>query len=99
MVPFDGVRGVGVSLNIKNERVHALAREAARLTGKTQTSAIEEALERLIADRRRDEGAAAREARIDQVFAEIDALPITAAHREETRRQMDDMYDEQGLPR
>ena len=57
-----------MSLNIKNERVHALAREAARVTGKTQTGVIEEALERLLkeygdegpvaADRRRRLGAA-----------------------------------------
>ena len=33
-----------MGLNIENERVHALAREAARVTGKSQTSAIEEAL-------------------------------------------------------
>jgi antitoxin VapB len=39
-----------MSLNIKNERVHALAREAARRTGKTQTSVIEEALRRLLAE-------------------------------------------------
>jgi antitoxin VapB len=39
-----------MSLNIKNERVHALAREAARRTGKNQTSVIEEALENLLAN-------------------------------------------------
>ena len=39
-----------MSLNIKNEHVHALAREAALLTGRSQTSVIEEALERLLAD-------------------------------------------------
>ena len=39
-----------MSLNIKNERVHELAREAARRTGKSQTRVIEEALEKLLAD-------------------------------------------------
>ena len=33
-----------MSLNIKNERVHELAREAARRTGMNQTSVIEAAL-------------------------------------------------------
>ncbi len=39
-----------MGLNIKNEHVHALAREAARRTGRSQTSAIEAALTRLLAD-------------------------------------------------
>jgi len=33
-----------MGLNIKNERVHDLARRAARVTGLSQTSVIEEAL-------------------------------------------------------
>ncbi|MGH3425128.1 MAG: type II toxin-antitoxin system VapB family antitoxin, partial [Nocardioidaceae bacterium] len=37
-----------MSLNIKNERVHDLAREAAQRTGRTQTSVIEEALAQLL---------------------------------------------------
>jgi antitoxin VapB len=37
-----------MGLNIKNERVHRLAREAARVTGRTQTGAIEEALVKLL---------------------------------------------------
>ena len=31
-----------MALNIKNEHVHQLARQAAELTGKSQTAAIEE---------------------------------------------------------
>lgn len=54
-----------MSLNIKNERVHALAREAARVTGKTQTSAIEEALELLLKNYGSDPVAADRERRLD----------------------------------
>ena len=37
-----------MSLNIKNERVHLLAREAASRTGKSQTKVVEDALELLI---------------------------------------------------
>lgn len=39
-----------MSLNIKNERVHALARQAAELTGRSQTGAVELALEQLLRD-------------------------------------------------
>lgn len=39
-----------MGLNIKNERVHELARRAAKCTGRTQTGAIELALERLLAE-------------------------------------------------
>ena len=45
-----------MSLNIKNEHVHDLVREAARRTGKSQTSVVEEALRRsqaVLAERRR----------------------------------------------
>ncbi|MGB3685928.1 MAG: type II toxin-antitoxin system VapB family antitoxin [Ornithinimicrobium sp.] len=37
-----------MSLNIEGEHVHALAKEAARRTGRTQTSVIEAALTRPI---------------------------------------------------
>lgn len=78
-----------MSLNIKNERVHALAREAARLTGKNQTSVIEEALVRLLAELDR----AARNARAEEILKAMqDAVaggpPVDS----------DFLYDENGLP-
>ncbi len=39
-----------MSLNIKSEQVHALAREAANRTGQSQTSVVAEALTRLLED-------------------------------------------------
>ncbi len=39
-----------MSLNIKNERVHELVREAARRTGRSQTSVVEAALEAYLRD-------------------------------------------------
>jgi antitoxin VapB len=87
-----------MSLNIKNERVHALAREAARRTGKSQTSVIEEALERLLADLSQEDDEVARRARLDALMREIEA-ETTDADREATRRFMQEMYDEHGLPR
>lgn len=85
-----------MSLNIKNERVHDLARRAAQVTGKTQTGAIEEALERLLAERGDPE--AERQARLDVLWQEISA-DATDADRAATQRVMDDLYDEAGLPR
>jgi len=85
-----------MSLNIKNERVHALAREAAELTGTTQTGAIEQALERLIAEHRA--GQASRRDRALEWYAQHQAT-ITDAHRQDVRDAQDEMYDEHGVPR
>jgi antitoxin VapB len=41
---------VDVSLNIKNEETHRLVRELAELTGQSQTSAVEDAVRRRIAE-------------------------------------------------
>lgn len=85
-----------MSLNIKNERVHALAQEAARRTGKTQTSVIEEALERLLAELDRTGAEEARRRRVDFLLADMHAR-VT----DEDRAVMstDILYDEEtGLP-
>lgn len=79
-----------MGLNIKNERVHALAREAAAMTGGTQTSAIELALERLLA-----------ELTAQRTRADIDSL-VRDLQQDIDRRGglgADGLYDEAGLPR
>lgn len=78
-----------MGLNIKNDRVHDLAREAARRTGRNQTSAIELALERLLADLRRESTDAAR----------VDL--IHSMQRAAANADLDTgfLYDEDGLPR
>lgn len=86
-----------MSLNIKNDRVHALAREAARRTGKSQTSIIEEALMRLLADLDAPE-ADERLGQVDLVLERVDAV-MTDEIRAAIRRDLDDLYDESGLPR
>lgn len=78
-----------MALNIKNERVHALAREVARRTGRTQTSAIELALEKLLADLGDASSDAARRRRIEHV-------QYLAA---DVSLDVEDLYDEAGLPR
>lgn len=78
-----------MGLNIKNDRVHALAREAARRTGRNQTSAIELALERLLADLEHgaDDGA-----RLELIHSMQRAA---TGHAFDT----DELYDAEGLPR
>jgi antitoxin VapB len=86
-----------VSLNIKNPRVHDLAREAARLTGKSQTSVIEQALERLLAELRDPSQADARRQRLDLLFSEIRAT-VSDEDRVAMKTVAEEMYDENGLP-
>jgi antitoxin VapB len=83
-----------VSMNIKNERVHELAREAARRTGRSQTSVVEAALEAYLAGL--DSTRSARAERLREVLADFDDL-LTDADR--TAMTADDLYDEVGLPR
>lgn len=86
-----------MSLNIKNERVHALAREAARRTGTTQTSVIEQALEQLLASLDSAPEEEARRARLSALMAEIRDT-TTGEDRTAAKRVMQDLYDDHGLP-
>ena len=86
-----------MSLNIKKDAVHALARTAAARSGLSQTSVIEEALTLYLAqlgdpadtdERRRRAGML-----IEQLAASLD---------DKDRARLldtDDLYDEAGLPR
>lgn len=78
-----------MALNIKNERVHALAREVAQRTGRSQTSAIELALEKLLADLEDPSSDLARRRRIEHVQDLAAGADLNA----------EDLYDEAGLPR
>ncbi|MGI8949334.1 MAG: type II toxin-antitoxin system VapB family antitoxin [Ornithinimicrobium sp.] len=83
-----------MGLNIKNERVHTLARDVARRTGRTQTSAIELALSRLIEELDRQEGEAARRERVQATVADMQARVARA----NVDLAADDLYDGAGLP-
>lgn len=88
-----------MSLNIKNEKVHALAREAARLTGKTQTGVIEQALEEFVARLSADDEREVRRRRLRLLFEDWRRHPITQEEREAMQEVEDDLYDpETGLP-
>lgn len=82
-----------MSLNIKNDRVHDLARRAARLSGATQTGAIEEALNRYLADLEA-EGEDGRRARVDLILSD---MRVRIAD-DDAPLDTDDLYDEAGLP-
>lgn len=83
-----------MGLNIKNQRVHDLAKEAARRTGRSQTSVIELALGRLLSEIDED-GRQARRDRARALAADMQARVRAAGGELST----DDLYDEAGLPR
>lgn len=93
-----------MALNIKNPRVCALAKLAADRTGRTQASVMEEALERFLAERAQESGAAQRRlherlGRLDLILAEFDAL-LSADDKAALRSELDGLYDPvTGLPR
>jgi antitoxin VapB len=85
-----------MSINIKNPRVHELARRAAALTGESQTSVIERALVKLLDELEAESIADSRRRRVERILADIDRR-LTDADR--LALSTDDLYDEAGLPR
>lgn len=90
-----------MSLNIKNQRVHELARRAAAATGKSQTGAIEEALTRLLEDLGEHPADSQRQHRLDVVHALLANIDLELARAEPGEvADVEALYDEQtGLPR
>jgi antitoxin VapB len=87
-----------MSLNIKNEETHRLAREVAARTGETLTTTITVALRERLA-RLRGAAGETSVARADRVRA-IAADAATRWSPELREREHGDMlYDERGLPR
>ena len=83
-----------MSLNIKNERVHDMVREAAARTGKSQTSVVEEALRRYLDEIEREQSKAERHQRVMEILAEFDRSGIA----DRIPANTDFLYDENGLP-
>lgn len=85
-----------MGLNIKNEKVCALAKEAAAATEQSQTSVIEQALQELLERRREATTGESRAGRIDAI---IDGLQRNWADTAGNRLPVtDDLYDQDGLP-
>lgn len=83
-----------MSLNIKNDHVHALAKEAARRMGRSQTSVIEVALTRLLEDIDRADGAQGRRQRVDVILSDMQSR-VRASNIDVST---ENLYDEAGLP-
>ncbi|MBR7744370.1 type II toxin-antitoxin system VapB family antitoxin [Phycicoccus sp. BSK3Z-2] len=83
-----------MGLNIKKQRVHDLAREAARRTGRSQTSVIESALERYLDELTRH-GDDDRSTRVTGALAALDS---TWDDADRAAIRATDLYDEHGLP-
>lgn len=86
-----------MSLNIKNERTHALVRELATRSGMSQTEAVEDAVRR-----RLDQLSAAsddgRDSRVERVLAL--AADISSRLKPDSFEDVNNwLYDENGLPR
>jgi len=86
-----------MSLNIKNERTHALVRELAVMSGMSQTEAVEDAVRRRIEQLSTDTDRA--------LVGRLDGVMALAAEISSglLPRSFDDvnewLYDENGLPR
>ena len=84
-----------MSLNIKNEETHQLARELAQLTGETMTGAITIALREKLDKERRERSVKARIQKLRAIRERCRSLlkdgPSAVEHG-------DFLYDENGLP-
>lgn len=88
-----------MGLNIKNERVHALARQAAAVTGRSQTAVIEEALLRLLAEHDVDPEQQRMATKVDMVHSIVRAYAATPSDPDRAVHRVDDLYDDRtGLP-
>ncbi|MGO1192254.1 MAG: type II toxin-antitoxin system VapB family antitoxin [Nesterenkonia sp.] len=78
-------------MNIKNPHVHALAKEASRRTGTTQTGAMEQALEQYL---RSLDDRSGQDQRLEQLIDQMHERISQSGDGLST----DDLYDEDGLP-
>jgi antitoxin VapB len=83
-----------MSLNIKNERTHALVRELATLRGVSQTEAVDEAVRARLAE---FTAAADFQGRFDRTMA-IAAEMAPGLREAGVTISTDFLYDEAGLP-
>jgi antitoxin VapB len=83
-----------MSLNIKNERVHELVREASRRTGLSQTGVVQLALERMLRGLD-DEAPSKVESDLRAILRDFDER-LTPERR--ALLSSDDLYDEHGIP-
>ena len=89
-------KGIPMSLNIKNDEAHQLARELAQLTGETMTGAVTVALRERLARERRERSIEDRVRELHAIGQRCAQLvsegPPSTAHG-------DVLYGEDGLPK
>ena len=87
-----------MSLNIKNEDVHAAVRELTQVLGMSQTSAVEVAVRAKLAELDVERQRAERERRIRQAVADLQEAFVEDGT--DLWQVMEDLYDPKtGLPR
>mgnify|MGYP002070441667 FL=1 len=84
-----------MSLNIKDERAHQLAKQLARLTGESMTHAVAVALEERLAREKAKRGRTGVAKRLKEIAERYAKLPVL------DDRTADEIigYDEHGVPR
>jgi antitoxin VapB len=88
---------MGAQLNIKDAETVRLARELADATGQPVTKAIRQALEREL--QRREEEIQETIARVKEISREFRANMPADWHGKTSKEIMDEIYDEDGLPK
>ena len=86
-----------MSLNIKNQETHRLARELADLTGETMTGAITIALRERLEREQHERSVEERLRRMRAITKRIAKLPMRPGPS--AVEHGDFLYDERGLPR
>jgi antitoxin VapB len=84
-----------MSLNVKNEEAHSLARQLAELTGESLTTAVTESVRQRLERVRQGSGQALAN-RLLEIGAEC-AAQLREPYRTADHAEL--LYDEQGLPR
>lgn len=92
---WDGRTVPGMSMNIKNEEAHRLARELAGLTGESVTAAVTVALRQRLERVRRERGTSLAD-RLVAIGRDV-APRLKEPYRSADHGDL--LYDEQGLPR
>jgi antitoxin VapB len=85
-----------MSLNIKDEKTHRMARQLAKLTGESMTAAVGVAVQERLERVRKDKGNGGMAERLLKIGREC------AAHLKEPYKSIDHgelLYDEKGLPK
>jgi antitoxin VapB len=84
-------------LNIKNEATHSAAKDLARLRGTSLTKAVEYAVKKALADEKPQKTLEERLQSIREIQKRFAELPVL--DNRSMDEIMEDMYDENGLPK